>query len=726
MSPQMTEETSTPSKTVDFQEVDDTNIGTIDNGNNDPTTATAEAVATFSGVEQSNNHNKEYRKSRSSFFELQKKSSKEVNKVQVTLEDLTYAPVTSIVTTKAAAAAAVAVSAKTKNKGSTEIAKNQNSKQQRTTVLDKINTSINPFQLTAWMGPSGSGKTSLTSVVAGLVDPNDVTGGKIIVNGEEGSIPKQMVGVVWQDDLLLSNLTVEETIYFAARLKTPSETSDKEVHDLVNEIMNELGLFHIRDHLIGSSTSSAQRTGISGGERKRTAVAAELVVRPSLLLLDEPTSGLDATTARSLMTTLKDLAQLGHSIAVVIHQPRTDIFKMIDNLLLLSKGRVVYNGSASCAREYLEAIPGVGSLPPETGIADWIMDVIIADESEKENTELADHWSARIENNSSKALTCDETNTPTEGITQPAKSKIQEQRMSTLTELHDAPKKYEASFWKQLSLLTGRTVKQRRGERLTRVAVLLTAAYTVFTSLFWWQMPFNTSWTYERNSLLFFMLIAQGNGIVMGSISVFQRERVLLRRDRAKKLYGVLPFFISKAMSDMTNNILLPCCYGIITYWTAGLRPSAAAFFKFVLGYYLTLTCAQSMGFFLSILIPNFGVAMILAPPITLFFFIIGGFYIPLSNMHVGIKWASYISFARYGYSSLLINEYEGRDIPCSEDEVSISIGFDDECPQPGESVYESIGIEGIFTNYWFNIAMVAILQVSFLIGAYGLLRKSK
>lgn len=139
--------------------------------------------------------------------------------------------------------------------------------------------------------PSGSGKTSLTSVVAGLVDPSDVTGGKIIVNGEEGSIPKQMVGVVWQDDLLLSNLTVEETIYFAARLKTPSETSDKEVHDLVTEIMNELGLFHIRDNLIGSSTSSAQRTGISGGERKRTAVAAELVVRPSLLLLDEPTSG---------------------------------------------------------------------------------------------------------------------------------------------------------------------------------------------------------------------------------------------------------------------------------------------------------------------------------------------------------------------------------------------------------------------------------------------------
>jgi hypothetical protein len=355
------------------------------------------------------------------------------------------------------------------------------------------------------------------------------------------------------------------------------------------------------------------------------------------------------------------------------------------------------------------------------------MDVVIADESLKDDMRLADQWASTVENSASTRLVCDESVQINQVSTQQqAKSQVLEQRMSTLTELHQTPKKYESSFLTQLSLLTGRTVKQRRGERLTRVSILLTAAYTVFTSLFWWQMPDNTSWIFERSSLLFFMMIAQGNGIVIGSISVFQRERALLRRERAKKLYGVLPFFIAKAMSDMTNNILLPCCYGIIIYWTAGLRPTAAAFFKFVLGYYLTLTSAQSMGFFLSILIPNMNVAMILAPPITLFFFIIGGFYIPLARMHVGIKWASYISFARYGYSSLLVNEFQGRYIPCSEDDVAISIGDVDECPLPGDSVYESVGIEGVFANYWFNIAIMVVLQASFLIGAYGLLRRAK
>jgi len=682
---------------------------------------------------------------KSSFFLLNENHSRTIPQVQLTLENLTYRPVTSTAKAKLKRNTTTGIfnTKKEQKKGSnhgnddddnqhqeeqpTSTTKTTNplppslqqqQQQQRTVVLDNINTQINPYQLTAWMGPSGSGKTSLTSVVAGLI-PNpeqDITG-VIKVNGDEGRLPKQMVGVVWQDDLLLSNLTVEETVYFAARLKTPSDTSDAQVQTLVEEAMNELGLLHVRDHLIGAPTSNI--AGISGGERKRCAVAAELVVRPSLLLLDEPTSGLDATTAYSLMTTLKELASLGHSIAVVIHQPRTDIFKLLDHLLLLSKGRVVYNGTAACARQYLETIPGVEPLPPETGIADWIMDTVINDEQQKERV-LADHWAKHP----TKLLEgCSEENKPCGDKTTSMNWKLR--RMSTLTELQQTPKKYEASFWKQLSLLAGRTLKQRRGERLTRVSVLLTFSYVFFTSFFWWQMPDDTSYVYARNSLIFFMLIAQGNGIVVGSISVFQRERALLRRERAKKLYGVLPFFIAKAASDMTNNVLLPVCYGIISYWTAGLRPTAVNFLKFVLGYYLTLSCAQSMGLFLSILIPNMSIAMILAPPITLFFFIMGGFYIPLVNMHVGIKWVSYISFARYGYSALLVNEFEGRYIPCADDDVAVSIGAN-ECPMPGDSVYESTGIEDVFSNYWFNIFVVFIMQVSFLVGAYGLLRVSK
>lgn len=155
-------------------------------------------------------------------------------------------------------------------------------------ILDHVSTTVSPYQLSAWMGPSGSGKTSLITVAAGLYEKGDLQPGSIIkVNDEEGSIPKRLTGVVWQDDLLLANLTVEETIYFSAKLKTPSSTPDKQVHELVEETMQELGLIHVRDSLIGSTTSGQR--GISGGERKRVSVASELVVNPSVLFLDEPT-----------------------------------------------------------------------------------------------------------------------------------------------------------------------------------------------------------------------------------------------------------------------------------------------------------------------------------------------------------------------------------------------------------------------------------------------------
>jgi len=605
------------------------------------------------------------------------------------------------------------------------------------------------------------------SVVAGLVETETITNGSIKVNNRVANIPKQQVGVVWQDDLLLSNLTVEETIYFAARLKTPSSISDKEVRVLVEETMKELGLLHVRNRKIGSAAygAASSSAGISGGERKRTAVAVELVVRPPLLLCDEPTSGLDATTAHSLMKTLKDLASLGHSIVVVIHQPRTDIFHLMDRLLLLSRGKVVYDGDTKMVRSYLESLPTVAPLPSETGIADWIMDTIIDDErqnrplgsgnvksssddddedmdsivndNDSDRLSLVDYWTKRlylgheVKNNE----TCNGNNeNPTNENHSIGNNADEALRIRETSHKRYKNAAYEASFRMELSMLTNRISKQQRGDKLTLASFLLMLTYLTFTNFLYWRLPNDTSNTYERNSLLFFLLIAQGMGIVTTSISVFHRERALLRRERAKKLYRVLPFFLAKVASDSTNNIFLPLVYGTITYWTAGLRPSITAFCKFLLGYYLSLSCAQSMGLFLSILYPDMALAMILAPPVTLFMFIAAGFYIPFLNFNVVMKWLSYGSFARYGYSALLINEYLGRSIPCPNyddyelegQDSGITIGGFEECPLPGNRVYESIGLEGVFANYWFNIGILAIFQLSFLIGGYALLRQSK
>jgi len=177
----------------------------------------------------------------------------------------------------------------------------------RKTILNDVTPpTIEPYQLQAWMGPSGSGKTTLLSIATGLIDVSadpDAFGeqSRITMNDDSTNLlggkgmksngfPRGLIGVVWQDDMLLSNLTVRETIAFAAKLKTPASAFEQ-IDIMIDDILNELGLIEIQHSLVGQS-GGVQR-GISGGERKRVSVAQELVTRPSLLFLDEPTSGLD-------------------------------------------------------------------------------------------------------------------------------------------------------------------------------------------------------------------------------------------------------------------------------------------------------------------------------------------------------------------------------------------------------------------------------------------------
>lgn len=619
---------------------------------------------------------------------------KNIQLVELSLENISYAPINTAL----------------KKKG------------KRKTILSNVSTTISPYELSAWMGPSGSGKTSLLSVSAGLIaDPeNDLSADSCIrINGEKGALPKRLIGIVHQDDLLLSNLTVKETIRFAARLKSSKHKSDEEVDKLVDETISRLGLTHVQDSLIGSPGGHGSK--ISGGERKRVAVAVELVARPSVLLLDEPTSSLDATSAYQLMVTLKELASLGHAIAVVIHQPRTSIFNLFDKLLLLSKGQVVFEGLPSETRQFLESCPDVNELPPETGKADWIMDVITDDEN-KEGSSLPSLWNQySVEKNDSQFenQAGDSQLRHRKTVVKHSQRGKLNRRLSSLQELQNEPK-FEATFWTQLKLLIIRAQRQGRGERITRVAMLLTICWTVFTGLAWGYLPDNTDYVFNRASLLYFILIAQSNSVVTTSMLTFGGERRLLSRERAKKMYGVLPYFVAKTLADMVNSVAMPMIYGIAVYWICNLRPTAEHFFTFVLIYYLSVSAAQSFGLFLSIAIPNFSVALMLAPLLTICLIILGGFYIPFDKMGPALAWASWISPARYGFTAFIANEFDGRQIPCASSNTS------EECPLPGSSVISSFGISGAWSNLWLNVGMLLAIQVFLRVVTYFLMRRSK
>lgn len=239
-------------------------------------------------------------------------------------------------------------------------------------ILKDIIGSVKPGEVMAIMGPSGAGKTSFLDILARKNKRGTVTG-DVYVNGVRVSDSdfREVIGFVDQDDTMMATLTVYETILNSALLRLPRDMALATKKRRVMEVIQQLGIYHIRDQLIGSADGMR---GISGGEKRRVSIACELVTSPSILFLDEPTSGLDSFNAYNVIESLVNLAKTyKRTVVFTIHQPRSNIVALFDELVLLARGRVVYSGAYAKCQSYFA---GLGyPCPPGFNIADYLVDL---------------------------------------------------------------------------------------------------------------------------------------------------------------------------------------------------------------------------------------------------------------------------------------------------------------------------------------------------------------
>jgi ABC-type multidrug transport system ATPase subunit len=240
-------------------------------------------------------------------------------------------------------------------------------------ILSGISGIAQPGQIMAIMGASGAGKSTFIDILA-RKNKRGTSTGSMLVNGEK--IPdneyRNVIGYVDQEDALLPTLTVHETILTSALLRLPADMGISVKEQRVIEVMQQLGIYHIKDQMIGSEEGNGR--GISGGEKRRVGIACELVTSPSILFLDEPTSGLDAFNAFNVVECLVTLAKTyNRTVVFTIHQPRSNIVALFDQLILLAQGRTVYSGPFATCQAYFDSIGY--TCPPGFNIADYLVDL---------------------------------------------------------------------------------------------------------------------------------------------------------------------------------------------------------------------------------------------------------------------------------------------------------------------------------------------------------------
>ena len=228
-------------------------------------------------------------------------------------------------------------------------------------IIDDISGYAKSGECLAIMGSSGAGKSVLLSLLADRIPRDNTTSlkGEVKLNKEFFTNKKfhHMTGFVMQSDYFFADMKVKEIFEFIVDLKY-KRIRKSERDQISNKMLKSLKLEHIKDNYIGGMF----RKGISGGEKRRVNIGAELLPNPKILFLDEPTSGLDSYTAFVIIRLLKNIAS-EHNMLIIysIHQPTIDIFQLFDNLMILNKGKSLYFGKAS---NVLKHYSSFGVIPP--------------------------------------------------------------------------------------------------------------------------------------------------------------------------------------------------------------------------------------------------------------------------------------------------------------------------------------------------------------------------
>jgi ABC-type multidrug transport system ATPase subunit len=475
----------------------------------------------------------------------------------------------------------------------------------------------------------------MLNALSGRAPYAEVTGS---VQLGSASLTKSHLNYVPQFDLLNPSMTISRTLCIMAKLTN----TDVDCATRVVELLHILGLASRAEELVGS---------LSSGDRKRVSIGLGLISNPAVLFLDEPTTGLDSEAALVVVDYCVKVARATGVVCVMtLHQPSAAIFAKLDNLLLLSRGKLAYAGPTSVAQTYFEQ-QGF-HVPQQTNPADFFLDLMNAktlgdvDLEHKEQqgeshvcAKPVPNWRQQFDESSFGQY--EDSKIPKGGCVS-----ADAERPSELERLSVLIRSRVLYFWLERSIYL---------HRLVQMILLAIFIGTLFLDLARSVLKLN-----ELAGAMFFnvwvVLFA-----AIGATPIFVRDRAIVENEYLNGAYEFGTHVLALFLAALPYHLLTAIIYQSIVWFLVGFHDAFEPWLFAVLSTLSLLLLMEAISLLVVEFIPNAMLATTGTMVVLGTFFLFPGFFVKVPDMVRSMAWLSWVVPTKYSLDSQIRNIFDGQ-----------------------------------------------------------------
>ncbi|EAA35951.1 hypothetical protein GE21DRAFT_25 [Neurospora crassa] len=544
------------------------------------------------------------------------------------------------------------------------------------TLLHNFTGVVRHGEIMLVLGRPGSGCSTFLKVAANNRGDYAAVEGEVHYGGISAEeVAKKYRGEVvynGEDDIHLPTLTVEQTLKFSLYNKTKKRLrGDMEL--IITALLKMFAMSHTRHTIVGD----AYVRGVSGGERKRVSIQESLATKSSVVCWDNSTRGLDASSALDYARSLRIMTDVSDRTTITtLYQAGEGIYELMDKVLVIDEGRMLYQGPASKARQYF--IDLGFHAPPRQTTPDFLTSIC-----DPNSRQFRPGWKDRCPKTAEeleKAFLASEAYQDVLADVRDYEAYLQETNhadthafkesvVSQKSRRVSKESNYTVSFFKQVAACTRREAWLAWGDKQelrTKFFIIIGCALVV-SSLFY-DSPLDTSGAFMRGGTTFYSIIFLG-WLQMGELMKAVSGRAVVERHKAYAFYRPSAVNLARAILDFPLLLIQVIVFSLIVYFMTGLDRDPGKFFTYVLLIFTTTYCLTALYRMFAALSPTIDDAVRFAGLALNLIVMFCGYVIAkpvMLGQKIWFGWLYYVSPVGYSFEAVLTNDFHGRQMQCS------------------------------------------------------------